>query len=73
MITDRQEITCWNCNKTYAIDVPVDGHLKWKAGNGLIQEVLPELSDGERELLISGTCDTCWDELFGGPEEEDYE
>ena len=30
----------------------------------LIQEALPELSADQRELLISGTCPKCWDELF---------
>ncbi len=30
-----------------------------------------KLSIGDRELLISGTCDTCWQELFGSDEDEE--
>jgi len=33
-----------------------------------MQDIFPELSLGDRELLISGTCGTCWDKLF--PHEE---
>jgi hypothetical protein len=60
------EVTCRNCNKDYSVGVSVEGHEKWEEGE-LIQDALPELSSGERELLISGTCDDCWDEMF--PEE----
>jgi hypothetical protein len=60
------EVTCHRCNQNYSIEVSVEGHEKWQEG-ALIQDALPELSSGERELLISGTCDYCWDEMF--PEE----
>lgn len=35
-----------------------------------IQDVMPELSPGDRELLISGMHDKCWDEMFP-PDEDD--
>ena len=57
------EVTCHNCNKDYPIEVSVEGYEKWEEGE-LIQNALPELSSGERELLISATCDECWDEMF---------
>jgi hypothetical protein len=60
------EVTCYRCKTDYSIEVSVEGHEKWQEG-ALIQDALPELSSGERELLISGTCDYCWDEMF--PEE----
>jgi len=31
------------------------------------------LSAAERELLISGTCDNCWKNMFGSDDEEDDE
>ena len=34
-----------------------------------MQDIFPELSLGDRELLISGTCGTCWDKLFPSEEE----
>ena len=30
----------------------------------LIQDALPYLSASEREMLISGTCDDCWQKMF---------
>ena len=30
-----------------------------------VQDIFPDLSVGDRELLISGTCNTCWQKLFG--------
>jgi hypothetical protein len=36
-----------------------------------MQDIFPNLSIGDRELLISGTCDTCWQELFGSCEDEE--
>ena len=36
----------------------------------LMQEIFPNLSIGDRELLISGTCNTCWQNLYGSEEEE---
>ena len=72
MITDMLEITCWNCNNTYVVKFSPEGYAEWQGGE-LIQEALPELSDGERELMISSTCDTCWDELFGDFEEKEIE
>jgi len=40
----------------------------WSEGE-LIQVALDYLSEGERELLLSGTCDTCWDEMYGEDDE----
>ena len=57
------EVACCICNKDHSIKVPLAGHAQWMDGE-LIQDALPELSSGERELLISGTCDDCWDEMF---------
>jgi hypothetical protein len=38
--------------------------IDWQAGK-YIQDAMPYLSKGERELLISGTCDECFDKMFG--------
>jgi hypothetical protein len=37
----------------------------------LMQEIFPDLSIGDRELLISGTCNTCWQKMFGSDEDEE--
>lgn len=33
-----------------------------------IQDAMPYLNADEREILISGTCGKCFDEMFGGDE-----
>jgi hypothetical protein len=47
--------------------------LDWTSGVGYIQEKLSYLSADERELLISGTCGSCWKEMFGSEEDEETE
>lgn len=34
-----------------------------------IQQAFPHLTSGDREFLMSGTCEKCWDKMF--PEEEE--
>lgn len=35
-----------------------------------MQDIFPDLPIGDRELLISGTCNTCWQKMFGNDEDE---
>ena len=30
-----------------------------------ITEIFPDMSAGDREMLISHTCEDCWDKFFG--------
>lgn len=54
---------CCVCGKTHEFQFDRRKYEDWQNGV-LIQKVFPELSDGEREILISGTCPACWDELW---------
>lgn len=55
---------CTICGKKVCMKInPVD-LAAWKRGT-LIQDAMPYLSDGEREILISKTCGECWDAMFG--------
>ena len=54
---------CRMCREVYCVEVDAVGYEQWKAG-ALIQNALPTLSAEERELLISKTCDDCWNKLF---------
>jgi hypothetical protein len=57
-------ITCHVCEAKQPPLVFSHPKLKaWVMGNK-IQEVLPELSAEQRELLISGTCGACFDRMF---------
>jgi len=61
-------VPCRLCNEINELNVRVRGFMDWQRGE-LIQDALPELSADQRELLISGTCDKCWKEMFGSDEE----
>jgi hypothetical protein len=63
-------ISCSRCGAEYSVMVNPEDVIRWQAGHGYIQEVMPYLSASEREMFISGTCDTCWNNLFGSDDEE---
>lgn len=66
------EVTCCICQKSFVILVPAIPYMLWRYMNiGCIQDVMPELSADERELLISKTCGKCFDNLFGGVDEDE--
>lgn len=66
-------VTCNMCNATREVRVNKSDYEKWIRREGVIQELLHYLSKGERELLISGTCNDCFNKLFWEGEEEDEE
>ena len=65
------DIQCVQCGITYQIIADKDDIVRWQSGSGYIQDILGYLSAAERELLISGTCDNCWKNMFGSNDEED--
>ena len=61
----RLTINCVMCsNNKYVVANTADVR-SWEEGM-VIQNAMPELSASDRELLISGTCNDCWNNLFGG-------
>jgi hypothetical protein len=61
------------CKHTYQVPATVEQITELylpRTERRLMQEIFPDLSIGDRELLISGTCDTCWQNLHGSEEEE---
>lgn len=64
MNTCKVEVRCPMCGKQYTIIVPHDGFINWRNGDR-IQDCLPTLSNAERESLMTGICDECWDKLYG--------
>ena len=59
----KKTIECKHCKESHSFKAREDGLEAWKRG-GFIQEVLDDLEDWQRELLISGTCNDCFDKLF---------
>jgi hypothetical protein len=61
---------CMHCQKEIPLVVDGEKYSQWKKGEILIQDALPNLNPGERELLISGTCNDCWNTMFADLDEE---
>lgn len=59
-------VKCKMCGTPKGVEVPVVGYAEWKAGN-FIQEAMPNVSVDDHELLVSGTCPTCWGVVFAPP------
>ena len=53
---------CVRCGKTKVLKVSAEGARIYKAGLS-IQRAFPELSEDEREWLISKVCPVCWEVL----------
>lgn len=64
MNTCNVEVRCPVCGKSYTVIVPHEGFIKWRNG-GRIQDCLPTLSNAEREALITGICEDCWEMMYG--------
>ena len=61
---DVLDVPCKHCGITYQILADREDVDSWLSGSGYIQDILAYLSAAERELLISGTCDDCWKQMF---------
>jgi hypothetical protein len=55
--------TCTECHQSKPIHCTEQQLAAYEAGE-LIQRAMPDVSEDERELLISGVCGQCFDELF---------
>ena len=64
------EKDCISCKTNHRIRVKKSDWGKWQRGGGLIQDCMPYLSAGDRELLISGICDKCFNSLFNNEFED---
>ena len=56
---------CPICGESDVIDVNLQSYKDWCAGLKLAQDAFPSHSPSERERLITGICDPCWDKSFG--------
>jgi hypothetical protein len=57
------EKTCIVCKVTHTLYVPETGFNKWLEGES-IQRALPELSDDDKEILLSSICGNCFDSIM---------
>jgi hypothetical protein len=58
-------VQCGICEQFIAVSCTNEQYARWKNHEGLIQDIMPDVPRELRELLISGTCPACFDEMFG--------
>ncbi len=61
MVTVRRN--CPLCGKLIEFSVGETAYEQYKRGEGYVQELFSQLTDGQREALISGVCEPCFDGL----------
>jgi hypothetical protein len=66
MITEY--IKCEFCRSLYPVQAPASEWARWYSERPLVQNCFPNMPAGQRELLVSGTCDDCWNDMFRGME-----
>ena len=64
------ECVCNHCDYTENVLVREQDYNSWHNG-GFAQDAFPYLTAEQRELMISNTCNDCWQEFF--PSNEDDE
>lgn len=72
VVTDGTECSVWTkcpaCKEEHAVAMRLDewrnGRSMWERG-AHVQDAFPRLPPEDREILISGTCPKCWNEIFG--------
>lgn len=62
-------IKCKECGKEYKFDITEEQYNKYISGEGLIQDIFPEISSELREMFISRICPDCWNKIFKEYEE----
>ena len=59
----RIEVECRICHGSIELEIEPKDYIRWKSGTH-IQHAMPYLTPGQRELLISNTCEPCFDKMF---------
>jgi hypothetical protein len=62
-VTGEVLILCRKCEQVKRVEVTRNQISTWASG-GLIQVVMPHLTAGDRELLVSGVCEPCFDKMW---------
>jgi len=55
---------CQLCQESFDIAYDESDHAKWNSGKESARGAFPYLEAWEREMLISQTCNDCWNKLY---------
>ena len=71
------EDVCVSCGTVHTFEVEsqfarafANGFALWQYHGVLIQDALPFLTAGQREILMTGVSDECWNVMFPAEDEE---
>lgn len=64
--------TCILCGNPSEVDVPAQGLWDWEHGTS-VQKAFPGLSAAEREMVLNGSHDDCFNEAFKEDDDVDDE
>lgn len=64
------ERTCPMCGTKNKVEVEEKDYVDFKENGKLAQWAFPYLTPEERELIISGICNNCWDTIFDEDDED---
>ena len=65
--------TCPRCHKVHEVVVDFEDYTNYQMGDANIQDAFPYLSANEREYILTGFCEDCWNDLFADEDEEEEE
>lgn len=64
---------CFHCGKDSEITITTAQYEAWVVNDGYIQDIFPEMTNEDREVLISGTHPKCWEEMFPIIEDDEFD
>ena len=57
-------VECPACGIESVVQVDPVGYERWKNNEGYLKNLCPELTRAEREIILSGVCDACWQAVW---------
>lgn len=67
----KVKVTCMSCHKDYYLEMTEGQYKRLTESKELIGNIFPGYTPSQRELLISQTCESCWDKIFKSDEYEE--
>ena len=65
------DLTCSHCGQLFIINVNKKDFNEYMNHEKYIQDALPYLTSGDRELILSKTCNECYNKMFGLEDDDD--
>lgn len=67
------EKKCFHCGKETEFSLSFDQYNRYIVNREYAQDVFPDLTPEKREVIISGTHPECWNAIFAGTDDDEFE